>query len=107
MGDHPATKQDLAELRADVSALEERFLEALHTSEDRLREFVQGTEDRVREFVRDVETNLLKAFYSFAESDAQRHTLSEGQQANLLKRMGVLEERVLAVEKRLNMPPAA
>ena len=70
MGDQPATKQDLAELRAQVSAFEERFLEALHT-----------TEHRLREFVREVETNLLKAFYSFAESDSQRHALSEGQQA--------------------------
>ena len=74
-GQEPATKADLA-------ALEQRLAEAIHDSE----------------------TRLLKAFYGFTETVQTRFQAIEDSDTNLKKRMMVLEQRLLEVEKRLNMP---
>jgi hypothetical protein len=55
-GNEPATKQDLTEL------------------EDRMVGRMRESEDRVVETMRDIQTEMLKAFYSFAESNRQRVT---------------------------------
>ena len=57
--------------------------------------------------MRNVETNLLKAFYGYVESTRQRFAFVEGQSDNLMTRMRAIEDRVLEIEKRLNLPPAA
>ena len=54
-GNQPATKADLA-------ALEDRVGKKLQDLEDRLGE-------QFREAIHDAETRLLKAFYTFAESN--------------------------------------
>ena len=41
---------------------------------------MKAMEDRLVESVRDVQTELLKAFYSFTESNRQRVTQLEGNQ---------------------------
>jgi hypothetical protein len=74
-GHEPATKADLA-------ALEQRLVEA----------------------IRDNETHLLKAFYGFTESVSARFKAADDNDANLKKRLAVLEERLMEVEKRLNFP---
>lgn len=74
-GQEPATKADLA-------ALEQRLAEAIHDSE----------------------TRLLRAFYGFTETVQTRFQAIEDSDTNLKKRMMVLEQRLLEVEKRLNMP---
>jgi hypothetical protein len=74
----PATKGDLAELGA-----------------------------RLVEVMRDAQTETLKAFYGFVETVQTRFKAQDDTEAGLKKRLTVLEERVLEVEKRLNMPPAA
>lgn len=78
-GHEPATKGDLV-------ALEERltgaFSEAIHDSE----------------------TRLLKAFYGFVETIQSRFREADDSEANLKKRITILEERLMEVEKRLNMP---
>jgi len=53
------------------------------------------------------EMKLLQAFYSFAESNQQRIALVEGNTTAVIARLATLETRLLEVEKRLNMPPAA
>jgi hypothetical protein len=78
----PASKADLAEL-------ETRITEAL------------------TEVVRDGQTEILKAFYGFTETVQTRFKAQDDTEAGLKKRLTVLEERLLEVEKRLNMPPAA
>jgi chromosome segregation ATPase len=85
----PATKGDLQDL------------------EERMNAAMQELEDRLVEAFRDGQTELLKAFYSFAESTQQRLTGAEAESAALKARLGTLESRLTAVEKRLNMPPAA
>jgi hypothetical protein len=68
---------------------------------------MQHQYDDLKETIRDSETKLLKAFYSFAESDQQRLALVEGNTNVVIVRPATLETRLLEVEKRLNMPPAA
>jgi hypothetical protein len=93
----PATKGDLADLetrirgdiRGDMADMETRIV------------------DRLTETMRDVQTELLKSFYGFMETVQSRFKAQDDAEAGLKKRMSVLEERLLEVEKRINMPPAA
>jgi hypothetical protein len=78
-GNEPATKQDV-----------------LNT--------VKASEDRLTETIRDAQTELLKAFYGFAESNRQRVAQLEGNQGALITRIGVLEDRMLELERKVNFP---
>lgn len=78
----PATRGDLADVRADMKAMEDRLVETF----------------------RDAQTELLKAFYSFAESNRQRFAQLEGNQAALITRIGVLEDRMMELERKINFP---
>jgi hypothetical protein len=54
-----------------------------------------------------VQTELLKAFYSFAQSTEVKLKDSEVADFMLRQRLTVAESRITEIEKRLNMPPAA
>ena len=82
----PATKGDLAELETRI---ETRIV------------------DRLTETVRDVQTELLKAFYNFADTNNKRIAQNEVNEVALRSRVETLERRVMELEHRLNMPPAA
>ena len=84
-GNEPATKQDLAEVRTELRAMEGRLIEAF----------------------RDSQTELLKAFYTFTESNRQRVGQLEGNQASLINRVGTLEDRMTDLERRIITPPPA
>ena len=99
-GHQPATKSDVLALRTELKA----DLQAL---EGRLTSDMQGLEDRLTEKWRDMQTELLKAFYSFAETNQNRLTAAEREAAALKDRLADLESRLTQVEKRLNLPPAA
>ena len=85
----PATKADLKEL-------EERFTERLN-----------ALEERSTERLRDMQTELLRAFYSFAQSVDTKLKETEIADIMLRQRLTAVESRVTEIEKRLNMPPAA
>lgn len=88
--DHdPATKADIRALDEKVSALDEKL---------------QATKDQLVEAFRDIQTELLKAFYSFAESNRQRVTQLEFNEAALIARVGTLEDRLLTLERKVNFP---
>ena len=93
----PATKGDLAELETRILT---RMESALDERETRLTE-------TLTEVIRDAQTETLKAFYGFVESVQTRFKAQDDTEAGLKKRLTVVEERLLEVEKRLNMPPAA
>jgi hypothetical protein len=65
---------------------------------------VQDSRSEIVETMRDIQTELLKAFYSFGESNRQRVTQLEGNQAALITRLGVLEDRMLELERKVNFP---
>lgn len=90
-GHEPATK-------ADLQALEQRLEGKIDASESRVV-------DRVNEMIRDAETRLLQAFYSYADANNKRVGQLEGNDLGFLTRLGTMENRILEIEKRLNMPP--
>jgi hypothetical protein len=102
-GNEPATKQDITDLKSDIidlrtetqSNIEQLRAEANHQYNDLL------------ETIRDSETKLLQAFYGYAASNDKRMTQQDANIAVFLSRMSTFETRLLEVEKRLNMPPAA
>ncbi len=83
-GEAPATKNDIEQLRAEVN---------------------HGYRDLV-ERISDGETRLLKAFYSFGQSNNKRIAEVEGNESALRSRVATIEERLMEVEKRLNIPPS-
>lgn len=91
-GNEPATKADLAALKQDV---------------DQLRSETNHQYNDVVERIDDLKTELLSAFYSFAKGEQKRMAHIEGDNAALNSRLATIEERLLAVEHRLNLPPAA
>ncbi|HEV2135850.1 MAG TPA: hypothetical protein VGR47_16550 [Terracidiphilus sp.] len=81
----PATKGDIADLRSEMQELRENLQES----------------------IRDSQTEVLRAIYGFTESLQQRFQDMDQTEASLKKRMTIIEGRLLEVEKRLNIPPAA
>lgn len=77
-GDRPATKADLAQLKVEIQ-------EAIHDSE----------------------TRLLTAFYGWAQATQKHFADLDRADFSLRERLDSLENRLLSVEKRLDMPPAA
>ena len=63
--------------------------------------------ERLTEVMRDSQTGILKPFDGFSETVQTRFKAQDDTEAGLKKRLSVLEERLLEVERRLNMPPAA
>jgi hypothetical protein len=107
----PATKGDLAEVRlemkgdlAEVRSEMKRDLEDFKV-EVNLR--FEAFEHRMEHFLSDMEARIITSNYRLAESMQQRIKQGEGNQAAFNARLATLEERLLEVEKRLNMPPAA
>jgi hypothetical protein len=98
--DAPATK-------ADLNQLEEKLGADLQQLAEQLRSEFQHGFDHLAESIHDSETRLLKAFYTFAESNQQRLSQVEGNTTAVIARLATLESRIIEVEKRLNMPPAA
>src|ERR1035437_9820620 len=97
-GNEPATKQDLADVRIE---LKQDFADV----RSELKADMQAMEDRLIEAFRDSQTELLKAFYSFTESNRQRVSQLEGNQSSLITRVGTLEDRMTDLERRIITPP--
>jgi hypothetical protein len=68
---------------------------------------LEELKDELSEGIRDSQTEVLKAFYGFTQTVQQRFKESDDMESSLRKRMTILESRLIEVERRLNMPPAA
>ncbi len=89
-----------SELKSDMQSLEA----SVQTKLDMLQSEMHHIADDLKEVVRDSQTEVLKAFYSFAQSNSKRVVELEGNEAALRGRLGIIEDRLLEVEKRLNIP---
>ena len=111
-GNAPATKKDLENVRSEVkqdlenvrSELKQDIENVKQEIEMSRSEFHHGFDD-LKEALRDSQTELLKAFYNFAQSYDERVTATEHESASLKKRLAIMETRIMEVERRLNMPP--
>ena len=90
----PATKGDIADLRAEMKG-----------DIADLRAEMKAMEDRLIEAFRDAQTELLKAFYSFTGSNHQRLSQVEGNESAVIARLGTLENRVTDLERKMIPPP--
>jgi len=97
-GGQPATKQDIAELRSELQS-------EIRQNSDQLRSEFQHGFDDLKESLRDVQTELLRAFYSFAQSTEVKLKDSEVADFMLRQRLSAVESRVTEIEKRINLPP--
>lgn len=100
----PATKGDLADLSVELRA---ELRGELNSTKEQLSSEMHHIYNDLVERMSDSETRLLKAFYVYAEGNNKRVVEVEGNEAALRDRLGTLEDRVLQIEKRLNLPPAA
>jgi hypothetical protein len=107
-GNVAATKADLEAFEARVTskissafaAKDQRFLERMDAREQRML-------DRMGCMIEDSGARLLQAFCGFAESTNQRLNQMDGNIAIFLSRLGTIEDRLMHVEKRLNIPPVS
>jgi hypothetical protein len=74
---------------------------------EQLRSEMQHQYDDLKETMRDVQTEILRAFYGYTQTTDAKLKESEQSDVALRQRLTAVESRVLEVEKRLNMPPAA
>jgi hypothetical protein len=68
-------------------------------------EMSHGYNDIV-ERIADSQTELLKAFYGYAQGNNKRVAEMEGNEGAFRSRLATIEDRILEVERRLNIPPA-
>lgn len=87
-GHEPATKADLQEAAQQLRA-----------------EFQHGF-DELKETMRDGQTELLRAFYNYAQSNDERVATVEHDSGSVKKRLATLESRMTEMERRLNLPPS-
>ena len=118
-GKEPATKADVQEaavqLRSETKADIREAVDQLRSANkadikdavEQLRSEMSHQYHDLVERIADSETKLLRAFYGFVESNQKRVTQIEENQHSVQSRLGSLETRIIEVEKRLNMPPAA
>jgi hypothetical protein len=103
-----ATKGDLQDLKEE---LKEEILTATKGDMQGLRGALKGDmqslRDEILEAYRDSQTELLRAFYSFAQSTDVKLKDTEISDIMLRQRLTAVESRLTEVEKRLNLPPAA
>jgi hypothetical protein len=106
-GDNPATKQDLKDLDASLRGEITELRGEVKQLATELRGEMKASEDRLIETLRDVQTELLKAFYSYATSADAKLKESEIADITLRQRLTAVESRLTEVEKKLHLPPAA
>jgi len=102
----PATKADVAAVEQKVTAVE-RKVAAVEQNVQMHRGETNHQYNDLVERIDDLKTEMLRAFYAFATGEQKRMTQIEGNEATLRSRIATIEDRLLEVEKRLNIPPAA
>ncbi len=103
----PATKGDVADLRAEIKGDLADLRAEINQKLDQMNAEANHRYDDLVERIADSQTEVLKAFYNFAQTNQKRMVELEGNEAAIRSRIGTLEGRVLEIEKRLNIPPAA
>ena len=100
-------KADVQAVRAEVQSLRSEIKTDIQSLRSEFKADIEAVVERLLEAVHDAETRVLNAFYGFAQTNQKRMTLLEATDTNMISRLGTVESRVLEIEKRLNIPPAA
>jgi len=95
-----ATKGDLQDLEARLEAR----LQGLDERHEMLRAEMGHSFDDLKEIFRDTQTELLKAFYNYAQSTDLKLKDGAESDANLRQRLSVVERRLTELELKVNFP---
>src|SRR5580704_4759309 len=96
----PATKGDIADLRSELTRNSEQLRSELTQSIEQLRAEVSHGYNDIVERIHDSQTELLKAFYGYAQGNNKRVAELEGNEGAFRSRLATLEDRILEVERR-------
>lgn len=105
--EEPATKADIQRLQSELHGRTDQLRSEMKETSDQLRSEMHHNYDDLKETMRDVQTELLKAFYTFATTADARQKANESAHSGMNDRLTAVEQRVTELEKRLNLPPAA
>jgi len=100
-------KEDIGQLRTEMKQNSEQLRTEMKQSSEQLRAEVNHGYNDIVERIHDSQTELLKAFYSYAQGNNKRVAELEGNEGAFRSRLATIEDRILEVERRLNIPPAA
>ncbi|HVW85491.1 MAG TPA: hypothetical protein VHB50_12460 [Bryobacteraceae bacterium] len=100
-------RQQHEQLRGEFRQQHERLRGEMLERNEQLRTEVNHGYNDIVERIHDAQTALLTAFYSYAQGNNKRVTELEGNEGAFRSRLATLEDRMLEVERRLNIPPAA
>jgi hypothetical protein len=108
----PATKGDLQRFATKDDL--QRFatkddLQRFATKDDlqQVKDEIIEVKDEIIEAMRNIQTEMLNAFYSYAQTNDLKMKQAETIDNQLRERLSVVESRITEIERRLNMPPAA
>lgn len=101
---HRETKEQIADLHTEVKQQITDLRTEMKEQIDMVRSEIHHIYDDLRETIHDGQTNLLQAFYSFAQSNQTRLTESERETATLKERMALYEQRLFDLERKVNFP---
>jgi hypothetical protein len=96
---------DLQQVTADLQQVKNEL--AGKATKGDLLALGESLTDSLTETMRDVQTELLKAFYSFAKSTEAKLSDAEISDHLIRQRVSAVESRITEIERRLNLPPAA
>ena len=88
----PATKGDIEDVRQEIAIL---------------RSEMQHMFDDLKEAFRDAQTEMLKAFYNYAQTNDAKVRDLAASDVSIRERLSIVESRLTQVEIKLNMPPQA
>jgi len=100
MADNGAQSVTRAELRLELSALEERLDHRMEALEERLDHRMEAMEERLVERIRDSQTEILRAFHGWAGPMEQRLRATNTIVMGFDERLALLEERVRKIESK-------
>jgi SMC interacting uncharacterized protein involved in chromosome segregation len=94
----PVTRAELRDELAGIETKLEDFKVEVNT-------WFHSFEHRMEQLLHDMEGRIITSTYRVAESLQARLTEEERESVSLKTRMGIMETRLLELEKRVNMPP--
>ena len=96
-----------AEVDQRFTQMDQRFTEKIDAAKTSMFQRLDEMAATLEEGYRDTQTEVLKAVYSMGERLQLRGDGQEAILAGIQKRQALVEARLLEIEKRLHLPPAA
>jgi hypothetical protein len=97
-------KTDVQTIKGGLHGLETHFDQKIEALEVNWNHRHHALEHRLEEWVSDMEGRIVTTVYRLMDGGNKRLTESERETAIIKERLAIIEDRLLGVEKRLDMP---